>query len=604
MKIPIAFKLVFVTLGLILAASVPIAQKSAELFETVSRQREEDSNRGQAERRANEVEGTVNTLMDSTIAISALAIKEKEKDKKELTQFAFQNDRYIVALEVIQYIEGQVETIIKLSKNEFFRSYGQKPEYVETLKKLNPLRISEVLTGSIRIVNSSNNLAPILTMHIPVAKDKLGKITHIAIAHIKLARLQRTFSTVSERTVFLLDKNGIVLAHPDESQALAMANYQNHPAFEKVKGSEFPLGQLRYYDKDSKTTYVGAYARTPSGMVVISTASEEIILEPSRLVKRQAYFITGLLLSGALFFIFLFSITISSPIEKLVYLTKRVARGDFNFRARHHIKTADEVGDLARSFDSMIEGLVERDKVKSLFGKFHGTSIAEDLLKKDIGVGGTNKEVTVFFSDIRGFTAFSEGRTPEEVVLMLNEYFAIMVKTITQHKGIVDKFIGDAIMAVWGAPKATPEDAHNAVQACLEMRKNLNTLNEKRIARNQPPIKIGMGLHSGNAISGTIGSEERMEYTVIGDTVNMASRIESSTKAFGTDLLISEETMKKVNGNFKVIEAGSAEVKGKTEALKLFKVHGYKDSAGNFIEVVTPYSEYTPEKADKVKIAA
>src|SRR5262249_35275606 len=151
-------------------------------------------------------------------------------------------------------------------------------------------------------------------------------------------------------------------------------------------------------------------------------------------------------------------------------------------------------------------------------------SVTEDLLKGNLELGGSKKMVTVFFSDIRGFTAFSEGHTPEQVVQMLNEYFQIMVGIINKHGGIVDKFIGDAIMAVWGAPNATDRDTQNAVKACIEMRQALNSLNELRAGRGQVPIKIGMGLHRGEAISGTIGSSERMEYTVIGDTVNQSSR--------------------------------------------------------------------------------
>jgi adenylate cyclase len=212
--------------------------------------------------------------------------------------------------------------------------------------------------------------------------------------------------------------------------------------------------------------------------------------------------------------------------------------------------------------------------------------------------------VTIFFSDVRGFTAFSEKRTPEEVVEMLNEYFEVMVSIINRNGGVVDKFIGDAIMAVWGAPTPTPEDTSKALKACLEMRQGLWELNKKREARGHEPLIIGMGLHAGKAISGTIGSAERMEYTVIGDTVNMTSRIESSTKAFGADLLVSEVVAEKVGNSFKMEYAGSAEVKGKTEPLKLYKVRALKDSNGDWLDITTPYSDYKKGDADKVKVAS
>jgi adenylate cyclase len=187
---------------------------------------------------------------------------------------------------------------------------------------------------------------------------------------------------------------------------------------------------------------------------------------------------------------------------------------------------------------------------------------------------------------------------------MLNEYFTEMVKVIYAHHGDVDKFIGDAIMARWGAPKSTGDDAYHAVMASLEMRLALEQLNQKRALRGDIPIRIGMGVHFGETISGTIGSDDRMEYTVIGDTVNMASRIEASTKAFGTDLLLSEDIAKLVKDRFILEAAGSAEVKGKAEALKFFKVRGYIDGAGKKVIVKTPWSDYKAEAAEKINVVS
>jgi len=193
---------------------------------------------------------------------------------------------------------------------------------------------------------------------------------------------------------------------------------------------------------------------------------------------------------------------------------------------------------------------------------------------------------------------------PEDVVFMLNEYFEIMVSIVIKNHGIVDKFIGDAIMAVWGAPQSTGDDTYHALKACLEMREALDKLNEIRIARDEDPILIGMGLHYGEALSGAIGSDERMEYTVIGDTVNTAARVEASTKSFGTDLLITGEVINKIEGRFVTDRCGSAEVKGKTNALEYFKVRGYIDEDGTERIVKTPYSDYAAADADKVKIVS
>jgi adenylate cyclase len=229
--------------------------------------------------------------------------------------------------------------------------------------------------------------------------------------------------------------------------------------------------------------------------------------------------------------------------------------------------------------------------------------VTENLLQSgEVHLGGMKRQVVVFFSDIRGFTQFSESRTPEEVVSMLNEYFTVMVEIIERNGGVVDKFIGDAIMAVWGTPTSTGDDAYLSVKACLEMRQGLLDLNQLRLSRGEEPLRIGMGLHAGEAISGTVGSENRMEFTVIGDAVNNASRIEAATKAFGTDLLLSQDMARLVQGRILMTEAGEVEVKGKNAAQRLFKVRGFIVADGSFQEIKTPFSDYDAEGAEKVKL--
>jgi adenylate cyclase len=168
----------------------------------------------------------------------------------------------------------------------------------------------------------------------------------------------------------------------------------------------------------------------------------------------------------------------------------------------------------------------------------------------------------------------------------------------------VDKFVGDAIMAIWGVPFSTEWDTHLAVRACLAMREELSRLNELRISRGQVPLKIGMGLNRGPLIAGNIGSEEKMEFTVIGDTVNTASRLESMTKAYGTDLLISSRILDEIRDEFIVEECEAGKVKGKSEALQVFKVKGYYEAKTKKpILIETAYSSYAAEKSDKVEAA-
>lgn len=217
---------------------------------------------------------------------------------------------------------------------------------------------------------------------------------------------------------------------------------------------------------------------------------------------------------------------------------------------------------------------------------------------------GVRKNAVVFFSDIRNFTSFSDSHSPEEVVSMLNEYFAVMVRIIVQNQGVVDKFNGDSIMAVWGTGKTTGKEAFLCLKACLEMRMALRILNERRVRNREEPLTIGMGVASGTVISGTVGSIDHMEHTVIGEAVNLASRMESSTKSFGIDLLINEETAKQIDSGIWLEKAGTVTVKGKTQLVTVYKVRGYVDEQGGRQEVVTEYSDYNPEQTTKITIVS
>lgn len=605
LKIPIVLKLVGICVVLLLFGTVPIAMRSAQQFETISVDRESDSNRDQARARATEVEGALTSYVDKAKIIASLLTKSftSEAERQSALQLTFHGDRDLVAVEVITSQGGGAP--VRIVNDEYLKSYSLNSGYIETLRqsqrKNSTFPFSSVFAGQIEVRNSSlEGGAPLLTIGIPLVMDDAGRFTHIALAEVRLDRLQVAFANISDRLMFLIDRDGKVLAHPDEKKVFGDSSVKTLPVVKSALSSEFREGASRYQDEKGDW-YRGAFRKTSLNVTVIAVASEQVILEAANRVKRIAFHIAGQVLSVAMFFIFLFSITLTAPIEKLVEMTSEVAKGNFNVKA--NIKSRDEVGQLGQAFDHMIEGLQERDKAKNMLRKFHGSSVAEDLMKGDLELGGSKKQVVVFFSDIRDFTKFSEGHTPEEVVDMLNEYFHVMVGIISRNKGIVDKFIGDAIMAVWGAPTATAEDPQNAVKACLEMRLALAQLNESRQSRGKIPIKIGMGLHFGEAISGTIGSDERMEYTVIGDTVNQASRIESSTKAFGTDLLISDTLFDAVKSEFWIEEAGRVEVKGKSEPLTLFKVRGQLNN-GQPVEIRTPYSDYEAGDADKVKMAS
>ncbi len=607
-KIPIVAKLVVVSLALMLVATITIALQSSQYIESGSRDRESNNNGVQAKMIAATIEQLFNSIFYKAKVIGGILFKNysSPEERSQALELSFTTDDTIFGVHIYEMTpEGVIEKY-KIIKEDFLKEHSITEADLTNNKDKIGFKVASIFRTEDRVILNSSMPSGLLmlTAALPFAKDDSGRITHVAVIDLKLSGLLKYFPEVDTRTLFMFDKSGVIIAHPDESWVANRKDLWSHPLVDKAKNNtQANNASLNFIDPETEVKYAGAYYKVRGyDLFVVSQAKEEVILEPAKEIKRKAIEITGYVVSASIFLIFLFSITITNPIESLLEFSNEVAKGNFDIHAK--IKSSDEVGELSAAFNEMVDGLKERDKIKNVMNKFHGSTVTDDLLKGDLNLGGKKKEVTVFFSDIRGFTKFSEGHTPEEVVAMLNEYFQIMVGIITKNHGIVDKFVGDAIMAIWGAPNTTGEDPKHAVKACLEMRTALDELNKKRIARGHSEIKIGMGLHSGPAISGTIGSTERMEYTVIGDTVNMASRIESSTKAFGSDLLVSEATLAGLEDKFIFALAGEAEVKGQAEPIKMFRVKGYFTETGTPVEISTKYSDYEAEGADKVKITA
>ena len=578
-----------------------ISQTNSNFFKEVSISREKDFNFIQASSLSTESDNIIETYINKLTYYSTFALQSQLPiELEQLYVSSLENDQEIIAFEILEQFNSQIKPIKKYTNNSFLKRYDKSEKDFENQIKQLKLPYDEIFNGDINILNASTSKGiPTLWVSVPLIKDKkTGQSNLIISAFFRIEQFQASIQSSEGRQLFIVDKLGQIIAHTDQKKILDRTNQIEHPLVKDALNSELRLKQFSYTENNYH--YIAAYSKTKFGPVAISEAPEEIILSPVTYAIRQGHFILGTVISLSLILIFLFSTTLTTPIEDLVIFTKKIAQGEFDLNITSHIKQKDEVGLLAIALDDMTTGLKERDKIKNVMDKFHGSAITEELIKSEVKRKGTRKDVVIFFSDIRGFTSFSEGKDPEEVVTMINEYMDMMVDIIYKYNGVVDKFVGDAIMAVWGIPHKSPDDSYNAVMATMEMRKKLVEFNQDRIDRGEQPLLTGIGLHTGSVVSGTVGSKDRMEYTIIGDTVNTAARIEASTKSFGSDLLISGELVEKVKERFLFELAGKSQVKGKTTILELYKVNGIKHT--EYDEIIhTPYSSYEAEEDKKAK---
>ena len=248
----------------------------------------------------------------------------------------------------------------------------------------------------------------------------------------------------------------------------------------------------------------------------------------------------------------------------------------------------------------VMEDISSAKQVKNLMYRYMTPEVAEALLASgDTGLGGKRKNVSVLFSDIRGYTTLTEKLQAEEVVVMLNKYFEVMVDVVFEYGGTLDKYIGDALMAVFGSPAPLEDHAWCAMQTAVKMRDKLAEFNQERISNGELPIGIGMGIHTDEVVSGNIGSSKRMELTSIGDGVNLASRLEGASKQYGTDLIISDNTYRDYKDRLHVRELDFITVKGKSEPVIVYELVGIHEGASPIGKPLTEKQQHIVENYNK-----
>jgi class 3 adenylate cyclase len=257
-------------------------------------------------------------------------------------------------------------------------------------------------------------------------------------------------------------------------------------------------------------------------------------------------------------------------VEEIMHVAEQVRVGDYEGRVQ--VVSNDEIGYLGDRVNEMSRGLREREGIRAMFNLITSPEIGEQILAGRVSTDGELREVTLLFSDLRGFTSMAERLSPKRVVESVNDYFSAMSEAIVENGGIILQYVGDEIEAVFGAPVADPDHADKAVAAALAMRKRLEELNREQVSLGRDPYRHGIGVHTGEALAGIVGSKYKISYALVGDTVNLASRIGDLTKEMNVDILISGATYRSLKHPPRVSEPVLISVKGKQQSVDVFVV--------------------------------
>ena len=374
---------------------------------------------------------------------------------------------------------------------------------------------------------------------------------------------------------YLINDAGDILVHVNFELMKSGTNVAGEKFIQHIWENPQRNEQTLYTDEEG-IRYFGAFTKLNiGGAVVITRIESNKVFEGINATTRRNIYLTITVLSISIMLIWFFAKSISIPIKTLAQAAHTIESGAFEVELQP--KGRDEIGVLTASFQRMSMAL-------GVFGRFTNRDIAVRAMRGEIKPGGSPKHATVFFSDMRGFTEKSENFTlafgedaSNLIILWLNDYLTRMVECVEKTFGVVDKFIGDAVMAHWGTAYTAgspQEDAYNCLKTALMMRIALFQMNKHRSPEDpsNPPIRIGCGIDTGIVTAGQIGSELRMEYTVVGDTVNLAYRTESLNKPLATDILITENTWKLVKDYFITEEMPSVRVRGKKLPIRIFAV--------------------------------
>ena len=496
-----------------------------------------------------------------------------------------------VELSMLMNNEG---TVIESSDTSLLQKNFSFRDYFREAIQGRP-HTTSIIVGSVAGNSGIYSSAPV--------RDAAGNIVAVLVLKISgksIASIAEGAFVRGERTPFIIDSDGVMVYHPDpetrfksltplsdgvqkriaEDKRFRLERVEsvNLPALAEVMVGARRSGSVQYAGGPEGEMQIAGFSPTRDPAWVVGVIEpEHVFALPLNQLFHAGIRSIGLVTAIVLILAWIFSRQILRPVGALTRSVRAVERGDYD-NAGLTIISNDEIGRLARVFNDMLVGIRDRERVKDLFGRMVSPEVREKLMTGSIELGGETARVTVLFSDIRGFSTICETTPAPEVVALLNEYMTEMSTAARNWGGYINNFIGDAIVVVFGTPVQHEDNEWRAVAAALEMRNRLHALNIKRRAMKRPAINTGIGISTGDVVAGQMGAAERFLYTVIGDAVNIAARLEALTKEFPQHpILMNGATFEAIADRPEIAceDLGPQKLKGREEAVN---VYGIRDA--------------------------
>jgi adenylate cyclase len=588
-KYPIAFKLVMIVAAMLIISLSAITFLVSNLLSSDVRLTAEDNNFSINTRVTESSEMTLNNVRSSALSLlnDITAINTAQGGRTEnsgqaaspaaqaASRFFFRQNKDILAIAILP-ADGAT-SLISPSTQELPADASQFSTWLDGEEDA----VRRAREGETVLLNASPFFGqPVLAMLLQHQNNSAAAVFYSTENFMEMFNTGMNIS-------FMLNGEGDVLAHADRELVMGAVNLRRIPFVENALFNTDRSVQALFADENG-VEYFSVFKRLLNGnAILITIIKKDDVLGSIQNTTRRNIFISIAVLIVSILVMLLFAGNISRPLRSLTRAARKIEEGEYDLELSH--KSRDEIGVLTASFIGMGNGLEN-------FEKFTNKVVVRLARQGKLTRGGVNKKITVCFLLIREFSELSEKMSATQIVDFVNEYLQLMVPCITRTGGIVDKFLtqgGVVIMALWGTvdtEKTYSENALACIRSTLMIRAFLLDFNRKLYRRfwgHSPLVKIGCGINSGDVVVGQMGSEQRMEYTVIGDTVNLAARIEGPNDLFDTDILISENTWELVRDKVICEEMPSIEVKGKEKPLRIFSIINMKE----FDDVAKLYEE-------------